>query len=108
MDRGFTELIAKDVRTRSELEYLRGAGSRDIHAKMPSLTILTGRTVSSFELRLRPGYNDGMIYLGLAVRSNGTGRVTKTVTLSDYYSSREFAQIPEIIGYLSRSRWLEA
>ena len=29
MDRGFTELIAKDVRTRSELEYLRGAGSRD-------------------------------------------------------------------------------
>ena len=29
MDRGVTELIAKDVRTRSELEYLRGAGSRD-------------------------------------------------------------------------------
>ena len=24
MDRGFTELIAKDVRTKSELEYLRG------------------------------------------------------------------------------------
>ena len=32
MDRGFTELIAKDVRTRSELEYLRGAGSRDTFA----------------------------------------------------------------------------
>ena len=48
MDRGFTELIAKDVRTRSELEYLRGAGSRDKRiSRCPKFWGIGGRPFSA-------------------------------------------------------------
>ena len=47
MDRGFTELIAKGVRTRSGVEYLRGValGSRDTKPENISYSRLTSSFV---------------------------------------------------------------